>query len=65
MIESRMFSLFLVPDNGKSKITIGGYDLDKFARSEINWHPLVTLNYWTLGLHSAYFGDEKLNPTVT
>jgi len=55
-----MFSLFLVPDNGQSMITIGGYNLEKYARSEINWHPLNTLNYWSLDLHSTYFGDKKL-----
>ncbi|CDW90538.1 eukaryotic aspartyl protease family protein [Stylonychia lemnae] len=64
MIHNRLFSLFLVSGNGESKITIGNYDLQKFARSEISWHPLSSLNYWTLTLKSAYFGDEKLKPTV-
>lgn len=57
IIESRMFSLFIGPDDKPSKITIGGYDLDKFAKSDINWHNLASTNYWTLNLKSAFYGD--------
>ena len=38
-------------------MTIGGYDLDKFAQSDLIWHNNTANTFWTLELISAYIGD--------
>ena len=66
-IDEALFSLMINSDDDvDSKITIGGYDSEKFGAegSEINWHPLKPkdgkLNHWRLDLESLSFGDHKL-----
>ena len=53
-------------DHIDSKITIGGYDSQKYGAegSELNWHPLKPkdnkFNHWRIQLESLYFGDHEL-----
>lgn len=44
-IRQNMFAMFIDP-NGQSKIHMGGYDLNKFAKGRLNWHDLSTPNFW-------------------
>lgn len=52
-----MFSLLVGSDESPSKVTFGGYDLQKYAKSDIHWHNLKSDFYWTVDLKSAYLGD--------
>ena len=56
-----MFSLFVTDANDpnqagmNSKLLIGGYDLDKYAKvgESISWNPLTSLSYWAVRLVTA------------
>ena len=55
-------------DNIDSKITLGGYNSEKFGKedSKMHWHPLKPhdhtgrLDHWRLDMESLYFGDKKV-----
>ncbi len=33
-------------DNGDSYLTIGGYDVDEFATSDVTWHENIGEHFW-------------------
>ena len=43
-----------------SKITIGGYDTEKFAKGDLYWHNLTNPMYWTLEMEGASLGGVDL-----
>ena len=59
-------------DNEDSKITLGGYNSQKFGKegSKINWHPLKPreqnnkFDHWRLDLGQIYFGDKKVQNSI-
>lgn len=66
-IPSRMFSLYLTdyfstPDDASgSKIIIGGYSLDKYAKEgfDVTWNSLVNQYYWSVKLVSVKVNDTQ------
>ena len=72
-VDDAVFSLMInSDDNIDSKITLGGYNSEKFGKegSRVNWHPLkpreMTNKYdhWRLDLSSIYFGDSRVTNSV-
>ena len=66
-IDDAIFSLMINSDDHvDSKITIGGYDSQKFGAhgTELVWHPLKAkegkFNHWRLHLEGIFFGDHEL-----
>ena len=59
-------------DNVDSKITLGGYNSEKFGKegSRIHWHPLKPreingkYDHWRLDLNSIYFGDKIVSDSI-
>lgn len=59
-IKKNMFSMF-IDQNGQSKIQIGGYDLKKYASSDIKWYPIVSETYWAMRMdRNVKMGDFTL-----
>jgi len=46
-----------------SFLTVGGYDLNKYAQSEITWHPILDEPYWSVPLTKFYLGSLKYEPS--
>ena len=61
-IDHAMFSISLGVGNIQSKITFGGYDLEKFAKEPLTWHNLVKYShYWEINLEKFTYkgiGDD-------
>ena len=59
-------------DNVDSKITLGGFNSEKFGKegSKIHWHPLKPreingkYDHWRLNLNALIFGDNQLTNTI-
>ena len=59
-------------DSVDSKITLGGYNSEKFGKegSTIHWHPLKPrehngrYDHWRLDMNSLYFGDKRMSNTI-
>ena len=70
-IDAPVFSLMIDSDDTvESKITIGGFDSEKYGAegSDLNWHPLMPgkddkLNHWRLGIDSLQFGEYEIKDT--
>lgn len=70
-IPEAVFSLMIDSDASvQSKITIGGYNNEKFGAegSEMAWHPLQPnkdglLNHWRLKMEELSFGEFKIKDT--
>jgi len=70
-IDEPVFSLMIDSDDTvDSKITIGGYDSDKYGAegSTLSWHPLKPskggkLNHWRLGVEQLKFGEYVIEDT--
>jgi len=65
-IKRNMFSMFISRD-GSSKIQIGGYNLNKYAKSPLKWYPIESNLYWDLKLGKIMLGDYELKtnaPTI-
>lgn len=56
-IKNNMFSMF-IDQNDISKITLGGYDLDKYASGSLNWYDITTDFYWEIPMHSVSIGEH-------
>ena len=48
------------PDDQQSLLTIGGYDLERFATSEINWHSLILDYHWEVNMTGFKVGDTEV-----
>jgi hypothetical protein len=62
-IKKNMFSMFIDP-NGHSKIQIGGYDLNKYAKGPLHWYKITRKSFWQLNMHNVKLGDESFKPSV-
>ena len=62
-IKNNMFAIFI--DNEEhSKIHLGGYDLERYARGPINFHSLNTESFWEMPLHKVRAGKLSFVPVV-
>lgn len=58
-IDEAIFSMSIGMGDIQSKITFGGYNLDKFAEGPIQWHDIVQgSRYWEIGLRKISFSNE-------
>jgi len=70
-IQSKQFSLSIGESQDRksqeasntSFLTVGGYDLNKYAQSEITWHPILDEPYWSVPLKKFYLGNLKYEPS--
>ena len=52
----------MVGDGDKQDyFTIGGYDLDSYATSELNWHSLRDESKWSVNLDGMKLGDKLID----
>lgn len=58
-----MFSMFIDP-NEDSKIQLGGYDLNKYAKGPINWYPINAPGFWELSFRDVKMGNVTFEPSV-
>jgi hypothetical protein len=61
VIDEKVFSIQVGDDSEPSKITIGGYDTEKYAYGELTWHNLSDKTYWTIGMESVSLGGQNLH----
>lgn len=59
-IDEKVFSIQVGDLYEPSKITIGGYDVEKYAKENITWHNLTNKRYWTIDMDSVKIGEEDL-----
>ena len=59
MIDEPIFSFLVGDGDQQDYFTIGGYDLDSYATSELNWHSLRDQSRW-----SVNFDGIKLDDTL-
>ena len=61
-IPENVFSFQIGDLEEKSMVTIGGYDVEKYAREDetLQWHNLTNQFWWTLKLDGAQLGDQPL-----
>lgn len=64
VIKHKIFSFQIGEGYELSKVTFGGYNLQKYARGNLTWHNLLGDRYWTLPMKKAMLGDQVLKPTV-
>lgn len=64
-IDARIFSMQIGDLNEESVITLGGYDLERYAKGDFTWHDLANKNYWTLNMDSVTLGGEELDIETT
>ena len=61
LIDSRVFSLYLADDanyRNVSMLTVGGYDVERFAYNQtVTWNDVTYTTWWTLNLKKAEVGD--------
>ena len=60
-----VFSIYISDDydevNDNSYFTVGGYDLDRFAKDQtLTWNALTETDYWRVDLEKAVIGDVKV-----
>ena len=51
-LDQRVFSMNFVGDYELSYITLGGYDVEQFAKEELTWHDNMSEYYWSVKLDS-------------
>lgn len=61
MIDEKVFSIQVGDMDETSKITIGGYDTEKYAKGDLHWHNLKNELYWTLHMDGATLGENLLD----
>jgi hypothetical protein len=61
LIDESVFSISIGAGDIESRITFGGYDIEKYAASNtsINWHEAESLSiYWQMSLGGFGFVDK-------
>ena len=61
VIDNQLFSIQVGDYNEPSYITIGGYNVSRYAKEELQWHNLTNDMYWTIGMDSVAVGGEELD----
>jgi hypothetical protein len=60
-----VFSIQVGDHEEASKITIGGYDAEKYAKENITWHNLANKLYWTIDMESVALNGSDLRISTT
>lgn len=61
VIDEKAFSIQVGDGDEPSRITIGGYDSEKYAKENITWHALANELYWTINMDNVSLGNETLD----
>ena len=56
-IDQNLFAFAIGKDFEKSKVMIGGFNLQSHSQGGIIWHDLFDTNYWTLPMSNVAYGD--------
>ena len=62
-INQKVFSLSIGDGRSPSSLTIGDYDVERFATGEVTWHPLVEKHFWAINLQSFRVGQQDVGLT--
>lgn len=54
-----------IDTQGQSKITLGGYDLNKYASGPIKFYKITNPVFWELPFHDVVIGGKPFNTKVT
>ena len=63
-IDQKVFALSIGDQRRPSSMSIGDYDLERFATSDLHWHPLVEEHFWAINLESFKVGDTDIPLTA-
>jgi len=63
-IDRNLFAFAIGKDFEKSKVMIGGYNLDSYSAGQLIWHDLFDTNYWTLPMSHVSYGDFEIEVKV-
>ena len=61
VIDEKIFSLSIQTEKLDSYLTVGGYDLDQYAQSDLSWHNVVENGYWSLPFEGMFYGDQIIH----
>ena len=64
-IKRNMFSMYIDHLGKSSKILIGGYDLKKYASSDLKWYNIASPLFWEFTFNSPRMGDFELKTETT
>ena len=66
VIQNRTFSMSIGSVTQVSKMTIGGFDINKFGQpnSTMRWHNLTSSRYWSISMTKANIGTIDIPITV-
>jgi len=59
-IDQNLFAFAIGKDFEKSKVMIGGYNLQAHSQGSIIWHDLFDTNYWTLPMSDVSYGQVPI-----
>lgn len=64
IIDQRIFSFYISKGEANSRITIGGYNLQKYASASVNqsitWNDLINTHYWSVGMVGVKLGTKTI-----
>ena len=63
-IDKNLFAFAIGKDFEKSKVMIGGYNLDSHSAGSLIWHELFDTNYWTLPMNDVKYGSLQIEVKV-
>ena len=63
-IDKNLFAFAIGKDFEKSKVMIGGYNLDSYSAGSLIWHELFDTNYWTLPMSDVQYGNMPIEVKV-
>jgi hypothetical protein len=55
---------FHIDQNGQSKMHLGGYDLKKYASSDIKWYDVKGKHFWQFNIENVKLGDIDFTPST-
>ncbi len=60
VIDEQLFSIQVGDFQEPSFITIGGYDTERYAKEDLQWHNLTNDLYWTIEMEKVSVGGEEI-----
>ena len=59
-IDEKIFSLLIGAGQKEQILTLGGYDLERYAKSDLVWHDSYSSEYWSVKLNGFKFGESDI-----
>ena len=60
MIDEKIFSFVVGDGNMDNYFTIGGYDLQSYARGDLHWHKLKDPKRWSVNFTGLKIGEQRI-----